>query len=69
MIERLEKVKNAQIKHHPGIQGAKFLIEELWLNTRIAKAGLQDAKLIIEEFINSANKIIEEINKGLSKHI
>ena len=66
MIERLEKIKKAQIRHHPGIQEAKSVREELWVKSRNAKAGLQDAKRIVDEFFQTANKIIEDINKGMS---
>jgi hypothetical protein len=40
--------------------------EELWVKSRNAKAGLQDAKKIVDEFLQTANKIIEDINKGMS---
>jgi hypothetical protein len=60
-------VKKAQIKHHPEIEVTKIIREELWVKTHsAAKAGLQDAKQIVDEFLSSANKIIEDINKGLN---
>ena len=66
VIERLRKVKRAQIRHHPEIEGKKRVREELWVETQRAKAGLLDAKKIIEEFISSINKCIEEINKSMN---
>jgi hypothetical protein len=44
----------------------KIIREELWVKSQSAKAGLQDAKQIVDEFLSSANKIIEDINKGLN---
>jgi hypothetical protein len=69
VIERLRKVKRAQIRHHPEIEGKKRVRGELWVETQRAKAGLLDAKKIIDEFISSSNKSIEEINKSLNQHL
>ena len=55
VIERLDQIKGVQIKHHPGIEGAKIIREDLWVKTQVAKAGLQDSKKILDEFIICAN--------------
>ena len=69
VIARLQKVKKAQIRHHPEIEAKKRVRGELWVKTQRAKAGLLDAKKIIDEFISSSNKSIEEINKSLNQHL